>query len=474
MASFPKASRNEWTGDQSSGKTSSRVNNEAVAVTQKSPVPIEKRREKLQMLVTALKEKPNISNAEAWPERPSSADGLSNDACHGVPQKPLSARRLVHQGHHENHPHHTHTMVDDHLKAPIDHSKHWHEIVLASRPHKRDVMEKSLQHLKKNDDTLERLKEYSATNEQNEALMSRIAGHIVNVIEEETTASNVENQRRKPTLRTAKSLKRDAAIEKLTRVMMDTGEHKFVHKEFEKSMKHAEGRVNKEEDCERAKREEQQEEDHESWKMLAFDGSPAKKRERRDTYTVFFQRRRKSLPKTPGRERKGKHPLDLIGVTEVVPHTPPRAQSVEGHSRAERITVHASDFMKYGDDVETLRMLKVESPSPSEPAAVEGMHESTVHGKVSRSSRGSSGSPPVSRPRSQPPSRPASQPSSARKSSTGPGRPHAGTWPPSQPPPRASSARTARPGRVRRHLEGQRNLYSAQYCPFLPMKLQAM
>merc|ERR1711881_75038 len=97
-----------------------------------------------------------------------------------------------------------------------------------------------------------------------------------------------------------------------------------------------------------------------------------------DTYSVLTQRRKATQKNTPRKERKGEHPLDLIGVLEIVPNSHPsaRAQSDEPLPYTETITVHAADFVKYGNDVEMLKTLKVGSPPMSEPMAVEGLQES--------------------------------------------------------------------------------------------------
>lgn len=444
----------------------------------------------LHIIVTALKEKGNNSTVRK--------------ATSTEPGRPLSARRLAHdatkghideksRGHHGNHPNHAHTMVDDHLKAPIDHSVHWYQLLAAKKHHKPDIMEtaeSTLQHLKtstSNDDVLDRLKEDPVTKLQNAVLMSRIAEHIESVIDQETTESSIPKQARKEPLRSAKSLKRDAAIEKLTRVMNEeygskhAGGGRMSLKEQEDS-----GQVKNEEEKQKEEQKEKEKEE-ESWKVLNFDGSPARKRERRDTYSVITQRRKASRPNTPGTEQKGKHHLDLIGVLEVVPHAPPHTKSVERSPPKQIITVHASDFIKYGDDVEMLKTLKVESPSTSEPVVVEDVQNSAGDDKQSRicresgaeiaesqvrRSRGHSlprSTRPASRPSSQPPSaRPSSRSSSARTSHPGAKRSLAdvNTWPPCQPPPRPASrplsARTSRPGTARR------------YSPFLPMKVQTM
>merc|ERR1719146_124335 len=77
-----------------------------------------------------------------------------------------------------------------------------------------------MQHLKKNDDILDKLNEDdSATRLQNAVLMSRVAGHIVHAIEEGAEEGVSHGEAKKPPLRSAKSLKRDAALDKLTQVM---------------------------------------------------------------------------------------------------------------------------------------------------------------------------------------------------------------------------------------------------------------
>jgi hypothetical protein len=363
-------------------------------------------------------------------------------------------------------------MIDD-QNGKIDHSVHWSKL---KKHHKKDIEEKALftmLHIKDNDGMIEKLKEKAkedaATKLQTQILMSRIAGHIASATEQETEESNIQEQRKKPFLRTAMSLKRDEAIEKLVKVMNE-----------QYGSKHAVGIIKEEEDGQQVKKEEEQEkavgtiqeEEDESWKLLIFDESPARKRERHDTYSVMTQRRKPSRPNTPARERKGEHPLDLIGVIEVVPHASPRETWEERYPRTEKITVHASDFIKYGDDVEILKTVNLKPPSKSEHAAVEHLRKSTDDSKQSIHDRLAAGiprsraqsasrSPPVSRPTSQPPSRP----SSARPRVARPGDTWPSSQPSSRPPSRPSSARTgsARPGKARHN-----------YNPFLPLKAQCL
>merc|ERR1719359_1896327 len=301
----------------------------------------------------ALKE--NEKNATARkatstePGRPLNAHRLMHDATTGhMSEKPSSARRLSHDatghmdekshGHHVDHPHHAHTMLDDHLKTPIDHSMHWTQLLVAKKPHKKDVMEKALatmMHLKKNDDILEKLhKDDSPTLMQTAVGMSRVAGHVASAIQEEPAESKIQEQTKRTPLRSAKSLKRDAALDRLTKVMNECQQPRLQHKvEMMKEKEEIELPVVKR-DEEEHREEQVVQEKKESWKILNFDESPKRKRERLETYSVITQRRKTSRPNTPGIEQKG---LDLIGVIEVVPHTPPRAQSVDMHT--ERITV---------------------------------------------------------------------------------------------------------------------------------------
>jgi len=173
--------------------------------------------------------------------------------------------------------------------------------------------------------------------------------------------------------------------------------------------------------------EKAQEEEAKRWAMLTFEGSPAKKNEWRETYCVKTQRRKAAHRNTPRKERKGEHPLELIGVFEVVPNTPPpkaRAQSAEPYRHTQRITVHASDFIKYGNDIEKLKTLKVEPPSFSKPVADqvcnEDLQKSAGDGKQPRSRRTSdAGIPHSQEPKRygspyRPSSRLASRPTSAR------------------------------------------------------------
>merc|ERR1712100_12597 len=100
--------------------------------------------------------------------------------------------------------------------------------------------------------------------------MSRVAGHIVSAIEHETTA-NGQEQAKKAQLRTAKSLARDAAIDKLSKVMYG-----------ERGQPSPPVFANDEAEVEQASREkEKQEEEEDSWRMLTFDVSPTRKRERK-------------------------------------------------------------------------------------------------------------------------------------------------------------------------------------------------
>lgn len=448
--------------------------------TQKAPVP----KASLRHIVMALKENEKSATApkaaSTEPGRPLNSHRLMHDATTGhMSEKPSRARRLSHDatghmdekshGHHVDHPHHAHTMLDDHLKTPIDHSIHWTQLLVSKKPHKKDVMEKALatmMHLKNNDDILEKLKDDSSTNVQTAVLMSRVAGNPASAIQEEPAESKSQEQTKKTPLRSAKSLKRDAALDRLTKVMNECQQPRSQHAvEMMKEKEETElllPFVLKNDEEEHKK---EQVETKENWKILNFEESPKRRREKLDAYSVITQRRKASRPNTPG--------LDLIGVFEVVPHTPPRAKSVEHYAHTE-ITVRAADFIKYGDDVEMLKTLKVTSPPPSEPVAVEDLQKSTGDDKQSRSRRGSgagiadlqipqSRSLPGSRPTSQPPSRPASrprsQPFSARTSRPGVARLHAdtySTWPasqtPSRPASRPSSTRASRPGTARKLL----------------------
>lgn len=478
MSLFPKATRStvpevcpEPLAKKSNDRKASKVSQDVT----KKPA--------LHLLVTALQEKQKDDkvSTELWhgttthlAERPSSArQHLHHATGHGHEKHPHHAHAMVEAGHgHEAHPHHAHTMLDDHLKTKIDHSLHWTQLLVANKPHKQDFMEKAkdtIQRLRKSDDVVERLKEDPTAKVQQAALMSRVAGHIVIAIEHETTDSTnpgvVQEHARKTPLRTAKSLKRDAAIDKLAKVM---DEQHRIHrpKQNMKEIREHLGIMQEDEKTEQAHNAEtaQEEEQDEDWKLLTFDGSPARKREHKESYTVITQRRKKSLPHTPGRERKGDHPLDLISILEVMPHTPPRAQSAERSSFAKSITVHASDFIKYGNDVEMLKKLKLESPcneslSVSEHVAVGDSQESHLDHEQSTNRRVpgmgiSDVQAPFSRGQrfrrgSRLPSRSPSRPSSARASIPRPGtaRQPGNTGPPSpsQPHPRPSSARTSRP-----------------------------
>lgn len=487
MSSFPKAAKPQWAGKENGDKPSS--TGPSTNGTQKAPVP----KASLRHIVMALKEHeknaiaPKATSTE--PGRPLNAHRLMHDATTGhMSEKPSRARRLSHDatghmdgkshGHHVDHPHHAHTMLDDHLKTPIDHSIHWTQLLVSKKPHKKDVMEKALatmMHLKNNDDILEKLKDDSSTKLETAVLMSRVAGNLATVIQEEPAESKSQGQTKKTPLRSAKSLKRDAALDRLTKVMNECQQPRSQHAvEMMKEKEETElvlPVVGKNDEEEHRK---EQVETKENWKILNFEESPKRKREKLDAYSVITQRRKASRPNTPG--------LDLIGVFEVVPHTPPRARSVEQYAHTEKITVHAADFIKYGDDVEMLKTLQVTSAPMSEPVAVEDLQKSTGDDKQSTSRRGSgagiadlqipqshirgqsaSGSPPGSRPTSQPPSRPASRPRSgpfsARTSRPGVARLHAdtySTWPASQPPSRPasrpSSTRTSRPGTARKLL----------------------
>jgi len=261
-----------------------------------------------------------------------------------------------------HHCHHAHSLVDDHLKAPIDHHVHWSRL---GTHHKKDMFAKAaeqLQHLKKNDSILEKLMTDDLDAKLVSAqLMASVAGHIVEAIEHERPAGSESSQGpsvnfmpyEKVPMRTAKSFARDKAIEKLSKVMMEEAEE------------------------EQAKKEEEEEED-EGPETLCFDESPARRHEKRDGYSIFTQKRKKqtSVPKVEG---KGKHHLQMIGILEVKPNTPPsraRARSVAGDC-TEQITVHEADFIKYGHDMKMLREFKVEPWYPPSPQKDTGSQSST-------------------------------------------------------------------------------------------------
>eukprot|EP00746_Dinoflagellata_sp_MGD_P161865 gnl/MRDRNA2_/MRDRNA2_89165_c0_seq1.p1 gnl/MRDRNA2_/MRDRNA2_89165_c0~~gnl/MRDRNA2_/MRDRNA2_89165_c0_seq1.p1 ORF type:complete len:577 (+),score=86.15 gnl/MRDRNA2_/MRDRNA2_89165_c0_seq1:142-1731(+) len=428
--------------------------------------------EPLRSPLSARRLRPHVTT-DHISEKPSSARELSHSAMghghekhlhhahtkveagHGHEKHLHHAHTKVEAGHeHGTHPHHAHTMVDDHLKTPIDHSVHWTQLLLASKPHKQDFIEKSkdiIQRMKKNDDdVLEKLKDDPTAKLQQATLMSKIAGHIVNAIEQESVET-IQHPARKLPPRTAKSLKRDAAIEKLAKVMENQHRSKHtagVMKE-EVNHEHANAQHTSHQTAEMNEKAAQEEDQvqEESWKTLAFDGSPARRREHKVKYTVITQRNKASRPNTPVRERKGEHPLDLIQIIEVTPHTPPRAQSVERDSFVKSITVHASDFIKYGNDVDMLMKLKLESSSKESPSTDEhvgGSHQSHIGHEQTRSHHVPVTGVPdlqVSRRRGH------SQPSSARMgtSRTGTAGHHGNISPPSQPRSRPSSARTSRP-----------------------------
>lgn len=306
MSSFPKALRTQWAGRESGGKIPSTDG-----------------------------KRPEVLARRSDGRRPSVPKATSNE-----PEKPLSARGPGRMAEQENA-----TVVDDHSKNVIDHSVHWSQLS-SKKPHKNGLVEqalKQMERLKKNDDLLDKLKEDSAAKLQNAVLMSSVAGNIVKAIDK-------DSQAKKTQIRTAKSMLRDAALDKLARVMKEEEEAEIAKKE-------------------EAEAAEQEEEEH----NLNFEESPARNRERKDGYKVISQRRRSLPPPAPRRERKGKHPLDLIAVLEVVPNTPTRTRerSVDRDPHQESITVHAADFIKYGNDVKMLRTLKVEPPPMSEPVALE-------------------------------------------------------------------------------------------------------
>jgi hypothetical protein len=426
---------------------------------------------------------------------------------HGHQQHPHHAHTMVAGGHgHEKHPHHARTMLDDHLKTPMDHSVHWTQLIAAHKPHKPDFIDKVeniMLHLKSNDnDVLARLKEDPTAKMQQDALMSKVAGHIEHPNEHE------EQARRKAPLRTATSLKRDAAIDKLDKVMHE--HHRSHHVASDKLAMAEEnlGIIHHEQAA-----EEEEEEEEETWEALAFDGSPARKRENKATYTVLTQKRKAARPNTPGRERKGDHPLDLISIFEVTPRTPPRAKSDEPDPMDTHcITVHASDFIKYGHDVEMLKKLDVhanDAHSLSEPTAAADPQQSTHDQEKSymRSTAASRHAPgtgdkglqvPQSRGQSasrflvgsrllsQPTGRASSARATSARARTGIARQleSTGTWPPAQPRSRPSSARTSRPVSARprgdtwppaRPLSSEPTSCrrKARPTPFLPLKGQS-
>lgn len=251
-------------------------------------------------------------------------------------------------------PQHDEHAVDDHGTHPKDHSVHWSQL---KKPRKKGLLEQAITQMSeiKTDDAIKRLTKEDAEEKLKAAkLMSSVAGHIVGAMQD--SANRVP-------IRTAKSMKRDDAIEKLTRVMVEA------------------------ELAEQAKKEEEEEE-QEGWEMLAFEQSPARQRERNEGYVVITQQRKTSCPAAPRRERKGKHPLDLIRVLEMRPDTPPppkvRACSVEHETHRECITVHAADFQKYGTDVKMLRALKVDPPPSNEPATVQASVDAPVQDEVAK------------------------------------------------------------------------------------------
>merc|ERR1719265_1190756 len=90
-----------------------------------------------------------------------------------------------------------------------------------------------MQHLKehKNDDKVafEKLKEDPAAELEQKVLMSKVAGDIFHAIEQQTPDSSSKDQARKAPPRSAKSLKRDAALDKLTKVMNEQHHHHHHH-----------------------------------------------------------------------------------------------------------------------------------------------------------------------------------------------------------------------------------------------------
>lgn len=346
MSSFPKAARPQWAGREAGGKRPSSAGPSSIKPTIRS-----------KEVYASNGEEETKKNAAHDPKAATKVESsvAVPKAAPKEPKRPLSARRVslnvesqVNEEGYEPRasesprPHHEdHSLVEDHLPHPIDHSIHWSQI--GRKPKKNDLMAQAIAQIanKKNDVILERLlKEDSDQKLQNAKLMSSVAGTIVNAVK------NPEGER-KAALRTAKSMKRDQALEQLTKVMAEAEEQK--------------------------EKEEQEAEEDEGWEMLAFEESPARNRERREAYSVLTQQRKMPQPGVPRPERKGKHPLDLIAVLEVVPNTPPpkacRPVSLERETHRERITVHAADFIKYGNDVKTLRTCKLDLPHVTEPEA---------------------------------------------------------------------------------------------------------
>jgi hypothetical protein len=327
MSLFPKAARPQWTGRETEGKRPSTPG---------------------RSLLGSIRPKDNVgksgSRAASIPLPPKES------------KRPLSAQRFISAGAERKldgegrepqapkspRPHEEHRL-DDRSSHSIDHGVHWSQ--LGKKNKKNDLIAQAVAQManisKKNDDIMEKLQnEDTDAKVQTAQLMSSVAGHIVDAIQNPGSEGS-----KKIPLRTAKSMKRDQALEALSKVMAEAEEQ--------------------------AKKEEEEMEEDEGWEMLTFEQSPAKKRERKEGYSVISQQKKMLQPGAPRRERKGKHPLDLIGVLEVVPNTPPpkqcRAHSLHKETHRERITVHASDFMKYGNDVKMLRNFKLDSPKETEP-----------------------------------------------------------------------------------------------------------
>jgi hypothetical protein len=247
--------------------------------------------------------------------------------------------------------------ADDRLSHPIDHSAHWSQLM---KPKKKDLVAQAEAQLatvaKTQNEILDRLQKCDAESKlQYASLMSSVANKVRDGMGDST----------KIPLRTVKSLKRDEALARLARIMAGSSEQAEEEEEDEEvEQEEPEEGPRKQAESEE---EQEEEEDADEWKTINFESSPARKRERKEGYTVFTQKRKESQPRAPRRERRGKRPLDLIGVLEVVPNTPSRRPSSAQETSVEWITVHASDFIKHGKDVKVLRTLRLDPPPLAEP-----------------------------------------------------------------------------------------------------------
>lgn len=249
MTTFPKTGRPQLAGRESGGKRpSSRPSSASRRGRPSVPEKFASNSSTVDSQEVARKAPVPKAPIPKAPLRPQSASRPSHDtAGHMKENAPgPSADAIGHMDEQEHatsnspEPDHAHTshheqaVVDDRSKTGIDHSVHWSQL---KKPHKQDLMQQAMaqmERLKKNDDILERLnKEDSARKLQTAKLMSSVAGHIVNAIEQD----DGQTVKKPALLRSAKSVIRDAALDKLTKVMIEAEEAEQAKKKRKKSKK---------------------------------------------------------------------------------------------------------------------------------------------------------------------------------------------------------------------------------------------